>query len=279
MASTRSILENVFGMLGIIFWSFQLLPQVIENYKKKSTEGLSYSMFFIWILAALGFGSYDVAEKLSIPIIVQPQIFGSLSALCFLQCLYYGKRTRWSLRNIVVFGTLLFVAMAGIQAGAIYATKYGEDNQVKGTTVAAGVIPIVLVVLGFMPQYADIYRDKSVVGVSMAFIAADAMGAVFSIISLCFRDTIDILATLTYVMVLVCDLTVFGFFLYYNKLNPSLSRVQNLGADSTSDYGTEKSTVFDPESTIVTIVEPSSEGCDVNKHDAGPEHDHHSLPQ
>ncbi|KAF9992108.1 hypothetical protein BGZ79_003496 [Entomortierella chlamydospora] len=278
MASTRSILENVFGMLGIVFWSLQLLPQVIENYKKKSTEGLSYSMFFIWILAALGFGSYAVAENLSIPIIVQPQIFGMLTALCFLQCLYYGKRTRWSLRNTVIFGILLFVAMAGIQVGAIYATKYDEDNHVKGTTIAAGVLPIVFVVLGFMPQYADIYKDKSVVGVSMAFIAGDAMGAIFSIISLCFRDTLDILATLTYVMVLICDLAVFGFFLYYNKLNPSLSRVRNLGADNTSDHGTEKSTMFDPESTIVTIAEPSAEDRDVNKRDACAEHDH-PLPQ
>ncbi|KAF9172020.1 hypothetical protein BGX20_006500 [Mortierella sp. AD010] len=224
MASTRSILENVFGMLGIVFWSLQLLPQVIENYKKKSTEGLSYSMFFIWILAALGFGSYAVAENLSIPII------------------------------------------------------YGEDNHVKGTTVAAGVLPIVFVVLGFMPQYADIYKDKSVVGVSMAFIAGDAMGAIFSIISLCFRDTLDILATLTYVMVLICDLAVFGFFLYYNKLNPSLSRVRNLGVDNTSDHGTEKSTMFDPESTIVTIAELSTEDRDVNKRDACAEHDH-PLPQ
>ncbi|KAF8983027.1 hypothetical protein BGZ46_000107 [Entomortierella lignicola] len=147
--------------------------------------------------------------------------------------------------------------MAGIEAGAIFATKYGEDNHVKGTTIAAGTIPIVLVVLGFMPQYFDIYRDKSVVGVSMAFIAADAMGAIFSILSLCFSDTLDILATLTYVMVLVCDLTVFVFYIYYNKLNPSLSRVKEPSEDSISDHDTEKS-MFDPGSTVVIIPEPNS---------------------
>ncbi|KAF9117125.1 hypothetical protein BGX27_003587 [Mortierella sp. AM989] len=270
MASTRSILENVFGMLGIIFWSFQLLPQVIENYKKKSTEGLSYSMFFIWIFAGLGFGSYAVAEELSIPIILQPQIFGSLTALCFLQCLYYGKETRWSLKKTIVGGIIIFMAMAGIQVGAIYATKYGEDHHVKGTTEAAGTIPIILVVGGFVPQYIDIYRDKSVVGVSMAFIAADAMGAAFSIISLCFRDSLDILATLTYVMVLVCDLAVFGFYIYYNKLNPSQSRVQGHSGDNASEYSAEKS-VFDSESAVVTIVRSSCiEDSGINKQQTDP---------
>ncbi|KAF9990027.1 hypothetical protein BGZ75_004015 [Mortierella antarctica] len=211
MASTRAILENVFGMLGIVFWSFQLLPQVIDNYKAKSTEGLSYSMFFIWTLAALGFGSYSIVEDLSIPII-----------MCYCQCLYYGMR--WSLRRTVVASSVMFVAMAGIQVAAVYGTRAGKDHQVTGTVEAAGIIPILLLALGFMPQYADIYKDRSVVGVSMAFIAADALGAVFSLVSLAFRTEFDLLATLNYVVVLVCDLLVVALFVYYNKLNPSLAR-------------------------------------------------------
>ncbi|KAI1315373.1 hypothetical protein EDD11_000932 [Mortierella claussenii] len=262
MASTRSILENVFGMLGIIFWSFQLLPQVIDNYKAKSTEGLSYSMFFIWTLAALGFGSYGVVEDLSIPIIVQPQIFGSLSALCYLQCLYYGKQTQWSLYKTVIGGFLMFLAMAGIQVAAIYATRAGEDHEVPGTTTAAGLIPIILLAIGFMPQYFDIYRDKSVVGVSMAFIAADAAGAMFSIISLCFRETFDFLATLNYVVVLICDFIIFGLYIYYNKMNPSLARIRDVGDDGAAStistvagHDTEKGIVEQRVSVFATVIE------------------------
>lgn len=87
MASTRAILENVFGMLGIVFWSFQLLPQVVDNYKAKSTEGLSYSMFFIWTLAALGFGSYSIVEGLSIPIIGKKGGRGKSVCHCYLNTL------------------------------------------------------------------------------------------------------------------------------------------------------------------------------------------------
>jgi uncharacterized protein with PQ loop repeat len=125
MPTKQSILENVFGMLGIVFWSFQLLPQAIDNYRAKSTEGLSYSMFFIWTLCALGFGSYGVVEELSIPLIIQPQIFGFLSMFCFLQCLYYGQRTKgwWSLWRTVGAGVVAVVLMVGVQFGAVYATR------------------------------------------------------------------------------------------------------------------------------------------------------------
>ncbi|KAG0287235.1 hypothetical protein BGZ96_008818 [Linnemannia gamsii] len=210
MASARSILENVFGMLGIIFWSFQLLPQAIDNYKAKSTEGLTYSMFFIWTLCALGFGSYGVVEELSIPLIVQPQIFG-------------------------------FLSMAGI------------NNNVKGTVEAAGIIPIFLLVLGFVPQYIDIYRDRSVVGVSMAFIAADAAGAMFSIVSLIFRSEFDLLATLNYIAVLVCDMIVVGFYVYFNKMHPTMARAREVARGIDLETGKES------ESATVTIVEPEGE--------------------
>ncbi|KAK3844553.1 MAG: PQ loop repeat-domain-containing protein [Linnemannia gamsii] len=260
MPSTRSILENVFGLLGIVFWSFQLLPQAIDNYKAKSTEGLSYSMFFIWTLCALGFGSYGVVEELSIPLIVQPQIFGFLSMVCYMQCLYYGMRTKewWTLKRTMMVGCGAVVAMVGVQVGAVYATRAGINHNVPGTVEAAGIIPILLLVLGFIPQYIDIYRDRSVVGVSMAFIAADAAGAIFSIISLCFRSEFDLLATCNYIAVLVCDAIVVFFWVYFNKMHPELARVRGGGGgDLENGIGSEEKEV---ESAIVTIVEPEVDG-------------------
>ncbi|KAF9933986.1 hypothetical protein FBU30_003704 [Linnemannia zychae] len=138
--------------------------------------------------------------------------------------------------------------MAAIQVGAIYATRSGIDRNVPGAVEAAGIIPIVLLVLGFVPQYIDIYRDRSVVGVSMVFIAADASGAVFSIISLIFRTEFDLLATLNYCAVLVCDFIIVFFYVYYNKMNPSMARVR--GAPKARDL--ENGEI---ESGIVTVVE------------------------
>ncbi|KAF9374955.1 hypothetical protein CPC16_000991 [Podila verticillata] len=250
MPTTKVILENIFGMLGIVFWSFQLLPQVVDNYKRKSTEGLSYSMFALWSLCAIGFGAYSVVQELSIPIIIQPQVFGFLSTLCYLQCLYYGQRTRWSIRKTVVGGILMYIGMAGLEVAAIYGTRAGLDHQVKGTIEAAGIIPIVLLGVGFVPQYIDIYRDRAVIGVSMAFIAADGSGAVFSLISLAFRNEFDLLAGMNYVVVLICDLIVVAFFVYYNKMNPQLARATAEGKNDT-DLEKVTSSDFAQEETIV----------------------------
>ncbi|KAG0227408.1 hypothetical protein BGW42_002963 [Actinomortierella wolfii] len=227
MANTKVILENVFGMLGIVFWSFQLVPQAWETYKTKNVEGLSATMFLIWSLASIGFGSYGLVEELSIPLIVQPQIFGALSTACLLQCLYYTKnpRWKWSLKTTLIGGALMFVGMAALEAGAYFATKAGLDHQVKGTIEAAGILPVVLLGIGFFPQYFDIYRDRYVVSVSMPFIFADATGAIFSILSLVFREEFDLLATLNYVMVLICDLIIVVFWVYFNKMHPELARV------------------------------------------------------
>ncbi|KAI8595878.1 PQ loop repeat-domain-containing protein [Dissophora ornata] len=123
MPTTKVILENVFGMLGIIFWSFQLLPQVFDNYKAKTTKGLSASMFLLWTLAAIGFGSYSIVEELSIPIIIQPHVFGFFSTICYLQCIYYSQKERWSRQKILLAGLVVFLILAGIEAGAIYGTR------------------------------------------------------------------------------------------------------------------------------------------------------------
>lgn len=80
---------------------------------------------------------------------------------------------------------------------------------------AAGILPVVLLFLGFLPQYADFWKSHSVQGVSMMFITADAAGSVFSIISLALREKFDLLAAMNYVIVLVCDLVVVGFYFYY----------------------------------------------------------------
>ncbi|KAF9998362.1 hypothetical protein BGZ80_006647 [Entomortierella chlamydospora] len=225
MPTSRAVLENVFGMLGIIFWSFQLLPQVIDNYKAKTTEGLSSIMFLLWTLAALGFGSYGIVEGLSIPIIIQPHIFGFFSTLCYVQCKYYSQKERWPLPRVIVATIMLFLILAGVEVGAIYATRAGVDHNVKGTIDAAGILPVVLLGVGFFPQYVDIFRLRSVVGVSMVFIAGDAAGSVFSLISLAFREKFDLLAAMNYIIVFVCDMIIVASYVYYNKCHPTFARV------------------------------------------------------
>lgn len=46
----------------------------------------------------------------------------------------------------------------------------------------------------YSPQYIEIYQLKQVIGISLFFMLVDMAGGVFSVISLVFRESLDILA-------------------------------------------------------------------------------------
>lgn len=96
---------------GTILWCIQIIPQIVMNYRRKNVVGLSpwlmyvrrkkeaetrarahqtllslsSSRRFIWSFASIFLGAYAIAQSINIPIIVQPQLFGFLSAFCWVQ--------------------------------------------------------------------------------------------------------------------------------------------------------------------------------------------------
>lgn len=42
-------LSYIFGTIGTILWTFQLLPQVYKNWRNESTKGLSPITMLIWV--------------------------------------------------------------------------------------------------------------------------------------------------------------------------------------------------------------------------------------
>ena len=53
------------------------------------------------------------------------------------------------------------------------------------------------------PQYYEIYKHKEVIGVSILFMVVDMMGGVFSVLSLVFKTEFDVIAAVTYCLVVV----------------------------------------------------------------------------
>lgn len=59
------------------------------------------------------------------------------------------------------------------------------------------------------PQYIEIWKYKEVLGISVLFMVVDLMGGVFSDLSLAFKAEFDVIAGITYSLVVVrCILTV-----------------------------------------------------------------------
>ncbi|KAL5633348.1 hypothetical protein ACGC1H_003742 [Rhizoctonia solani] len=119
----NEVAENILATIGTVLWTAQLVPQVVKSYREKSTEGLSPWLMFIWALSAWFLGVYAIVQNISIPIILQPQLFGALAALSWIQCLYYGsKKSRLFCASLYM---AFLVAMAGFEVGLSLVIRSG----------------------------------------------------------------------------------------------------------------------------------------------------------
>ncbi|CAE6456909.1 unnamed protein product [Rhizoctonia solani] len=162
----NEVAENILATIGTVLWTAQLVPQVVKSFREKSTEGLSPWLMFIWALSAWFLGVYAIVQNISIPIILQPQLFGALAALSWIQ------RTD--------------------RAGDEWPTR------------VMGIMSALLIALGLVPQYWEIWKRKEVVGISMLFMGVDMLGGVFSVLSLVFQAQFDAVAAVSYILVVVC---------------------------------------------------------------------------
>ncbi|KAF7319386.1 hypothetical protein HMN09_00276500 [Mycena chlorophos] len=197
---TNAVAENVFGTLGTVCWSIQLVPQVWKSYRDKSTEGLSDWLVLSWGIAAGFLGIYAIVQNLNVPLIVQPQLFALLCMISWGQCQYYGSsRPKW--QSLLLGGGAL--ALLGVfEVAMVFAVRPSMN---ASAIRFFGVFSSVLLALGLSSQYYEIYQRKEVIGVSIAFMAVDLLGGVFSDLSLAFKPKFDSVAAATYTVVVVMD--------------------------------------------------------------------------
>jgi len=258
------VLQNVFGTIGTVLWSAQIVPQIYKNYKSKSTYGLSPHLFIIWVLAALFLGVYNILQNINVALIVQPQSFGFLGAFCWVQCLYYAdgpepdpqeedfyddpkrrRRKPLSLRNAcIVFVGFLILATA-FECGFVYVLRATASQPADGPPPQVnkaglqffGITAAILISFGLFPQYYEIYRLRRVVGVSYLFMAVDTLGGVFSLLSLAFKEKWDAVASSNYALVIALDCLV---LLLAAVLNPIANRRAKRAQELAEELKNEK---------------------------------------
>ncbi|OSD04843.1 hypothetical protein PYCCODRAFT_1443652 [Trametes coccinea BRFM310] len=195
--------ENALGTIATICWTVQLIPQIWYSYRLKSTEGLSEWLVLTWGVSGVFLGTYSVVQNLNIPLILQPQLFGVLSFVSWAQCQYYGrKRSKAVTIAMFVAAVVLF---AGFEVGMIFAIfpSYRAGN--TAPVEFFGIFSTILIGAALLPQYYEIYKYKEVVGISLLFMTVDLMGGVFNDLSLAFKDHFDVVAGVTYSLVVVLD--------------------------------------------------------------------------
>ncbi|KAH9967544.1 PQ loop repeat-domain-containing protein [Russula dissimulans] len=188
----NAVAENVFGTMGAIFWSIQLIPQLIKSWRTKSTKGLSPWLVFLWGIAALPLGVYVIVQDLNIPLI----------------CLYYDAAPRRSRAwcALVLGGTL---ALWGtLEAAFVFALRPSYRRGTRAGKAGVrffGILSSTLISVAILPQYYEIYKYRAVLGISLPFMFIDLLGGVFSILSLVFKRHFDVLAAVAYALVVVMD--------------------------------------------------------------------------
>ncbi|KAK3943192.1 PQ loop repeat-domain-containing protein [Diplogelasinospora grovesii] len=200
---------NVLGTIGTVFWCVQLVPQIWTNWRTKKTDGLPGIMMFLWALCGVPFGVYAIVQDFNIPLQVQPQVFMALCLICWAQTLLYRNKWRWW----AAWGLALLCAyiFAGLEAVLIIFLRPGYDRGDGRPITVIGVVAAILLALGLLPPYWEIWKRKGrVVGINWVFLAMDWSGAFLSLMALVAQNTFDVLGGVLYIICCLLELGIFA---------------------------------------------------------------------
>ncbi|EPQ56613.1 hypothetical protein GLOTRDRAFT_138294 [Gloeophyllum trabeum ATCC 11539] len=231
----NAVAENVLGTMGTICWTAQLLPQIWKSWRTKDTEGLSHWLVLIWTCSSAFLGVYAIVQDLNIPLILQPQLFGGFSLISWGQCQYYGKKR--SLKTCLLMAAAIALVLGGFEAGMVFAVRPSFNAGNQRPVQFFGIFSSVLISAGLLPQYYEIYKHREVIGISTMFMFIDLMGGVFSDLSLAFKDRFDVIAGVTYSLVIVLDAVVVLCALILNPLARRRRRREATAAVERNEQG------------------------------------------
>lgn len=91
--SLEDDLSGVFGSISLTAWICLLLPQLIQNYKTQSAEGLSMAFLFVWLLGDITNLSGALWTGLAPTAVALASYFCVADVVLISQCLYYNAKT------------------------------------------------------------------------------------------------------------------------------------------------------------------------------------------
>jgi uncharacterized protein with PQ loop repeat len=88
--SFNEALSGVLGSISLTAWICLLLPQLIQNYKAKSAQGLSMAFLFVWLTGDVANLSGALIMNLAPTAIALAMYFCVADVVLISQCLYYN---------------------------------------------------------------------------------------------------------------------------------------------------------------------------------------------
>lgn len=182
-----------------------------------------YICSLLWGVSAPFLGAYTLILNLSVPLILEPHFFGSLCLVSWcqvrrlvfpstqappnlmpMQCQHYAHHRSWRTSTFMTLAIALL--LAGFEAGLVFGLRPLFDAgsaPARHATQFLGIFGSVLIGLGLVPQFVEIWRRREVVGISKLLLALDMLGGVCMDLSLAFKDRFDVVTGITYTLIVV----------------------------------------------------------------------------
>jgi len=122
----------------------------------------------------------------------------------------------WSILRSLAVVVPVACTMGGIQAGLIVAVGRAKQRDMEWPSILMAVASATLLAAGVLRHYLDVYLHRTVRGISFIFVGIDALGDVFSFISVAFQPKLDVLGMVIYGTELVLWIGIFICGAHYN---------------------------------------------------------------
>ncbi|KAI4659096.1 uncharacterized protein J4E78_005520 [Alternaria triticimaculans] len=122
----------------------------------------------------------------------------------------------WSVLRSLAVVVPVACLMGGIQAGLIFAIQHAKSEGLHWPSILMAVASAALLAAGVLRHYVDVYVHRTVRGISFIFVGIDALGDLFSLVSVVFQPKLDVLGLVIYGSELVLWIGIFLCGAYYN---------------------------------------------------------------
>ena len=184
-------------------------------------------MLVLWSLAGLPLGVYNVTSSFNVALQIQPQILMFLSLITWSQCKYYSDG--WLIPRIIIVLTGLGTLLGGVEAGLIFGLRKAREKGTEWPLMFMAILSAILLSAGVLRHYWDIYKTRSVRGLSLTFVGIDALGDLTSLLSLLFEPTLDILGMVIYGSELILWIGIMICVVVFNLVLRKRDPVEGLG--------------------------------------------------
>jgi len=156
-----------------------LVPQIVLNARKKSTEGLSFGLVGIWHVASILSAAFYVTQPESQMAACSMACFSLASAIIEGQMVAYGPLLEGTTRRrqvSVLVGVSVVATIASFcSSGAVAWLILRLSTDAK--FLLGDVLPGVLLALGFIPQFYEFISNWSIEGYSFGVTVFDVVGS------------------------------------------------------------------------------------------------------